>query len=43
MNENDKKIGEKIMKFLEFVKKECPGCYKKIQKCCLDDDCRSEK
>lgn len=38
MEKTDKEIAEKIMRFLDFVKKECPGCYKKMKKCCSDSE-----
>jgi len=37
MEKTEKEIAEKIMRFLEFIKKECPGCYKRMQECCLDE------
>lgn len=37
MSDNDKKISEKIMRCLDFIKKECPGCYEKMKECCQEE------
>ncbi len=38
MSEKDEIIIGKGKKFLEFIKKECPGCYKKLEACCTSDE-----
>ncbi len=43
MDETDKKIGEKIQKCLEFIKKECPNCYEKMKECCSEGKDKSRK
>lgn len=43
MSNQDEIILGKVKKFLEFIKKECPECYKKMEKCCDADCCSPQK
>lgn len=37
---SDEQIVKGVKKWLEIIKKECPDCYKMIEKCCDDDCCK---
>lgn len=43
MTNEDKELADKIMRFIEFAKKEFPGCYKKMMECCQDTGNESKK
>jgi hypothetical protein len=37
---DEKKIAEGVKKWIGILKKECPECYEKLEKCCDEDCCK---